>query len=393
MTMADIMFSHGRLFAIAHCNFHLRPGDCDEDEALVRDWAAQRGITFHRKDFDTAAYAADKGVSIEMAAREQRYVWFSELCAEFGYGAVAVAHNANDNAETLLLNLLRGTGIDGITGMDDSRVLRPLLGMTRRQIEDYAAVHHVPYRTDRTNLENDYKRNKIRNLVFPVFEQINPSFVGTLNRDMEHFRGAAAVLSDWFEQTAPQVMISEDEISTEKLLLTPNWEYLLYMILQRRGFNSSVASSLADLLRSGRTFAGKRFAGPRCSLVTATGRIIFCPEGTQIPSYTVERLPYEPSMNLKCPAGTIIYDSAKVPSDAFVRGWQRGDWFVPFGMRGKKKLSDLFTDLHYTAPRKEAALVLASEGESHVWAVLGVRIDDKIKVTPETSEVTIIRLK
>lgn len=198
MCLAEKVRQSGEPFAIAHCNFGLRGADSDADESFVRDWAARYGITCHVKRFETSAYAASEGISIEMAARRLRYHWFGELCREHGYSAVAVAHNANDNAETLILNLLRGTGVRGIIGMKESGFIpdpdfqdiplyRPLLSMTREDIEAFAAEHGLQWREDATNALNDYKRNKIRNLVFPVFREINPRFVEVLNRDMERF--------------------------------------------------------------------------------------------------------------------------------------------------------------------------------------------------------------
>ena len=198
MCLAEKVRLEGGPFAIAHCNFRLRGADSDADEALVRSWAASHGITCHVKHFDTQAFAASEGISIEMAARRLRYHWFGQLCREHGYSGVAVAHNANDNAETLILNLLRGTGLRGLIGMKasgfipdpdfaDIPLLRPLLGMTRDDIVAFAAENGLSWREDATNALNDYKRNKIRNLVFPIFKEINPSFVKVLNRNMQLF--------------------------------------------------------------------------------------------------------------------------------------------------------------------------------------------------------------
>ena len=207
MCLAEKLRLSGEAFAVAHCNFRLRGADSDADEAFVRDWAQGHGIAIHIKAFDTKAFAAAEGISVEMAARRLRYHWFGELCREHGYTAVAVAHNANDNAETLLLNLLRGTGLKGLTGMKaegflpdpafgDIPLLRPLLGLTREEITAFATEHSLPWREDRTNAENDYKRNKIRNLVFPVFREINPRFIETLNRDMERFAEELGALAE-----------------------------------------------------------------------------------------------------------------------------------------------------------------------------------------------------
>ena len=208
MCLAEKVRQSGEPFAVAHCNFGLRGEESDGDEAFVRNWADAHAVPCHVKRFATSAYAASQGISIEMAARRLRYHWFGELCREHGYSGVAVAHNANDNAETLILNLLRGTGVKGLLGMkadgfipdpefSDVPLHRPLLGMTRADIEAFASEHGLTWREDATNALNDYKRNKIRNLVFPVFREINPRFVETLNRDMERFAEAlpAEVLS------------------------------------------------------------------------------------------------------------------------------------------------------------------------------------------------------
>jgi len=438
MTMADIMFSHSRLYeclGVAHCNFHLRPGDCDLDEKLVEEWAAAHSLPFYKKDFDTAAYAADHSVSIEMAARELRYAWFAELCSEHGYDAVAVAHNANDNAETLVLNLLRGTGLRGITGMSDdgqlvdmtacatlgiirggtasavgsrgarrhvnqqAAVIRPLLKMTRAEIEKYAEEHGVVYRNDATNFENEYKRNKIRNQVFPVFGEINPSFVQTLNRDMEHFADAAEIIGEWCDKRRSEVM-DGDVISVPALMAEKHWEYLLYTILDEYGFSATTITCVKRLLLDeSATFSGKTFHADDYKLVTARDRLILVtdpdPWELSADDLDIEAYPYKPGMNLKCQKGTILFDSDKLPDDAVLRCWLAGDWFKPFGMKGRKKLSDLFTDLHYSAVDKRKALVLApaDSDDHHIFAVIGVRIDNRIKVTPETTEVTSITLR
>ena len=197
--------------AVAHCNFRLRGAESDGDEELVRLWAEEHGVRFHVRTFDTKEYAADHGVSIEMAARELRYRWFAELCASEGYDEVAVAHNANDNAETLMLNLLRGSGIKGLTGMSpvsdipysegaSAKLIRPLLDMTRKQIEGFALANRIRYRNDSTNFSSEYKRNMLRNEAFPVFERINPSFIRTLNREMGYLSEAEEIVSDYCQK-------------------------------------------------------------------------------------------------------------------------------------------------------------------------------------------------
>ena len=186
MVMADLFLNsaHSSRITLAHCNFHLRGEESDGDCAFVRDWACTHGVPFREAGFDTRSYAGEHGVSIEMAARELRYSWFASLCDEEGFSAVAVAHNANDNAETLILNLLRGTGLTGICGMRElsplagsafAVLIRPLLGFSRDEIREYALSRGLEWREDSTNADSAYKRNLIRNEVFPLFSKVNPS--------------------------------------------------------------------------------------------------------------------------------------------------------------------------------------------------------------------------
>ena len=423
-------------FAVAHCNFHLRGEESDGDEAFVRRWASEHGVDVHVCDFDTESYAASKGISIEMAARELRYGWFSQLCREHGYHATAVAHNANDNAETLILNLLRGSGMNGLKGMSPVSVIpsenddmspviliRPLLSFTRKQIEGFAFARRIQYREDRTNALSDYKRNRIRNEVFPQFEKINPSFVQTLNRDMKYFAEAEEVVADWCAAHA-QTCRTEGavqgkeilEISLRPLMEEKHWRYLLYHMLEPYGFHSAVLASVEDLILSDRTFSGKRFESGTHVLLTGRDSLkvlrkedadasandnVCVVEGAGTYSFndrtfSVEILPKTDDIPLRQPEGVLIMDADRLGFPFVLRRWKAGDWFVPLGMRGKKKVSDLFTDLKYCASQKSAAVVIAgsvmdeSSENQHIAAVAGVRIDDRCKVTGSTR--TLVRI-
>ena len=521
MCMADLFLKTlgADAFAIAHCNFSLRGEESDGDEALVREWAENNCVRIFVKRFDTVSYAREKGISIEMAARDLRYDWFAQLCQEHGYAALSVAHNANDNAETLLLNLLRGTGLKGLHGMAeisslsvcggradrwselafshprvgggahevgggqwrplsarycDKNVMlcRPLLEFTRKQIEGYVLTHRVPYRHDSSNFTSDYKRNRIRNEIFPIFEKINPSFIRTLNRGIGYFSEAEQIVSDWCEAQLPCVLANMNDASTSdgqmegghfssearttvfcppaactsdgvtillsRLLATPHWRYLLYHILEPYGFSSQVLASIEDLLTSDRTVSGKRFESPTHVLLTGRETLTVLPleleesrpavsersispcscsashSGTAVSqgakgshchsndiivvrgsgtysfngvTFTVEIIPWNREMPLKQPAGVLIMDADKMKFPFVCRRWRRGDWLVPLGMKGKKKVSDLFTDLKYDTLQKEAAVMLVdtqTEGlaeQQHIAGLLGVRIDDRYKIT------------
>ena len=434
MCMADLFLSEfgPEAFAIAHCNFHLRGEESDGDETLVRNWADSNGVRFHRTDFDTEGHAAGNAVSIEMAARDLRYGWFAKLCGEFGYRAVVVAHNANDNAETLVLNLLRGTGLKGLHGMAEISpltflqgvfLLRPLLSFSRKQIEGHVFANKVPYRDDSTNALCEYKRNRIRNEVFPIFEKINPSFVRSLNREIGYFSEAGDIVDEWCRAQLPDVVEIAGQagndgsarINLSALMARRQWRYLLYYILEPYCFNSQTLASIEALLESDRTISGKRFDSPTHTIITERDGLLVLPKmaddldmesimpvrGVGIYNFNgsrwqVEVLKWSEDMPLKQPNGTLIADADKLLFPFVCRRWRQGDWFIPLGMRGRKKVSDLYADLKYGALEKDASVMIvdtSSEGlaeDQHIAGVLGVRLDDRYKVTSSTK--TIIRI-
>lgn len=279
--------SAGRRFAVAHCNFHLRGEDSDSDEALVAAWCGRNGVRYHKADFDTEQYASSHSVSIEMAARELRYDWFASLCQDNGYYGVAVAHNANDNAETLILNLLRGTGLRGVTGMQVEtvvpvtrnelsgvRLLRPMLSFSRKQIEEYVDANSLEYHDDRTNAETVYKRNRIRHLVFPVFESLNPSFLTTFAREMNAFSEVQEIADDYFISVRESVCepAGKDDllrVNAVRLCGLKHYKYVLYRLLEAYGFRDRLLEPVVRLLESGKTFSGKVFEAPGYELITA----------------------------------------------------------------------------------------------------------------------------
>lgn len=293
--------SSGRRFAVAHCNFHLRGEDSDSDETLVAAWCGRNGVCYHKADFDTEQYASSHNVSIEMAARELRYDWFASLCRENGYYGVAVAHNANDNAETLILNLLRGTGLRGITGMQVEtvvpvtrvelsgvRLLRPMLSFSREQIEEYVAANSLEYHDDRTNAETVYKRNRIRHLVFPVFESLNPSFLTTFAREMNAFSEVQEIADDYSLSVREGVCepAGKDDllrVNAVRLCHLKHYKYVLYRLLEAYGFRDRLLEPVVRLLESGKTFSGKVFEAPGYELITA-GECLIVRKATRVVS-------------------------------------------------------------------------------------------------------------
>lgn len=426
MCMADLFVRTCGLsdIAIAHCNFNLRNDESDGDESLVREWAAQWNLKVHVISFDTVSYAKAHDMSIEMAARELRYAWFARLCLQHGYSYVAVAHHADDNAETMLLNMTRGTGIKGMTGMKNvselpcpevsvpARLARPMLGFTRKQIEGYVLKHKVPFRNDSSNFSVDYRRNRIRHEIFPVMKKLNPSFVSTLNREMAYLEDASGIVDEWCRTVERDIVTQADEnirISIEKLLSHKQWRYLLYHILEPYGFNSATLASIENLLLSDRTVSGKRFLSETHELITERKELVVSElhdddsdEGQLVineaglyrfndVNIVVEICPWTKDMPLKQPEGVQIFDASKLEFPIVFRRWSIGDWLIPLGMRGKRKVSDIFSDMKYDSAAKNNAIVMTDgTGCQRVAALLWVRMDSRYKVDAQTD--TIIRI-
>ena len=448
-------------FEVAHCNFSLRGEESDGDESLVRNWCLENGIPFHSERFDTEGYASYNGISIEMAARELRYGWFASLSESEGFNSVAVAHNANDNAETLLLNLTRGTGLKGITGMRDvsplpsscpskAVLIRPLLSFTRKEIIGYAKELYIPYREDRTNALDEYKRNRIRHQLIPVLEELNPSLLATLRADMDHFREAEEITDEYFLSAMRRISpdfkedISAPSISVKRDLLRKESfpHYILYRIMSPMGYTGSQISSLQKAVsQDGGTFSGKTFLSDGGRIITSSDSIIIYRYGRKSrKTYTdqsdskeikegcvsmeisspgeysldgihfkVEVLPWNRSFSPVQPTGTIVMDASGISFPFTVRHWWDGDWMRPLGMKGKKKkLSDVFTDMKFSLPMKENALVVSGKDiekitgtgekvplfpDSHVMAILGYRISEEVRVGDDTEQVIKITLK
>lgn len=265
-------------FAAAHCNFSLRGEDSDGDEAFVRSWCGSKGIKCFVKRFDTLGYAASKGISTEMAARELRYGWFAELVDSEGFDALAVAHNANDNAETLMLNLLRGTGSRGLRGIAEQtassvpgkklKIIRPLLKIERKEIEKWMLENRKEWREDRTNAESIFKRNILRNDVFPILSRVNPSFIRTIGEDIERFKLVDDIAEDYFRENLSRIQTGSS-FGVDSILALTHWKYVLWRILEETGISNPTFGKLTALLdryrgepRGTVTICGKAFETP-----------------------------------------------------------------------------------------------------------------------------------
>ncbi|OAV74896.1 tRNA(Ile)-lysidine synthase [Bacteroidales bacterium Barb7] len=385
----------------AHCNFHLRGAESDRDEAFAAKVAADHNTPFHTVHFDTAAYAKQHRLSIETAARNLRYEWFENLRLSLNAQAVAVAHHRDDSVETLLLNLLRGSGIHGLTGIHPRNgfVVRPLLSLSRHEITEWLDQQGCTYITDSTNLSDEYTRNFLRLRILPLLEQINPAVKQTIVRTAGHLSDAALLYDRAIQDAALKVRETDTRLSIPALLNCPAPETVLYELLKPFNFTRPVSREIFLSLNgtSGKTFysASNRLIKDRDCLLLSP-----LPDKQTTDTYTITaeedtaHLPLPLSIR-KIPASadvpcgkdnrTAWFDSDKITFPLLLRRWRKGDWFVPFGMKGKKKLSDYFSDRKYSRIQKGEAWLLCS-GENILW-IVGERADNRFRTDNTTTHI------
>ena len=381
-----------------HCNFHLRGDESDRDEAFARQFADSLGVPFVKVDFDTRGYAAIHQESIEMAARSLRYRWFEEQRQAFDAEAIVVAHHRDDSVETLLMNLLRGSGIRGLGGIRprNGQVVRPLLAVSRAEIEEWLQTQGWDYVTDSSNLSDAYTRNFIRLRVLPLLEQLNPAARETIARSAAHLSAAEQLYAYTVEEARKAVFVTADSLSIEALMRYPSPETLLYEWLRPLGFSRIVVGELFESLTG---LSGKQFYSATHQVLKDRDRLYIAPlqepsawQPIEIPVATGEltqplRLSFQlmertSDFQLERTSDTAYFDAEKLPGRLTLRLPQTGDWFVPFGMRGRKKLSDFFADQKMNRWEKLRQPLLCA-GESIVW-VVGRRTDDRFRVGEET---------
>jgi len=410
VVLIDLLNRAGLAFAVAHCNFQLRGVESDQDERFVRELSDSYGKLCFCKTFDTKEFASENGISIEMAARDLRYDWFEEVRRTHHFDWIVVAHHRDDQIETFFLNLARGTGISGLTGMKavNGKVVRPLLFGSRKEIENHAAVHKLQFREDSSNfLTDDFQRNKIRKMVLPLMDELNPSFRESMDETMGHLRETSAIYFQAIERVKELAVRRKPNDETEILLaelrlLNPLSTYL-FELLRPFHFNGEVVEEMVKAL-DGQT--GKQFFSPSHRAVLDREVIIISKlsEETSGRYYIDETfsgidIPVKLSISTqKRTASFKLYTSPRIASldidllqfPLILRKWQKGDYFKPLGMKGMKKLSDFFVDEKFSLPKKEECWILAN-GEEIVW-IVGVRVDDRYKIRPETRNILVLKL-
>ena len=403
MVMLRLLRDAGMDCAVAHCNFGLRGEESDGDEQFVKTEASTTGCPLHTVRFDTEAHAESKGISIQMAARELRYGWFEELACKHDYSAVAIAHHRDDRIETLFINLARGTGIRGLTGIKPASGLyvRPLLFASRNEITAYAESCGIAYREDSSNAGDKYARNFIRHHIIPGLERFFPGLQTSIERDIEHFSGAEAFYEEAIERFKQQVTFVKDGltcIDLPALLDSPSPTTLLFEILNPFGFSRTV---ITDILDNAEHHSGRQFFSNTHRLITDRQSLTIQPIEKQTAArYEIEESASEIYTPVRWSIRQFDNYSGFVPDanpnvacldrrqlhfPLLLRKWEHGDSFRPLGMKHSKKLSDFFINNKLSLIEKERLRVLVS-GEQIVW-VTGMRIDDRFKITDQTRRI------
>ncbi len=378
-----------------HCNFHLRGEESDRDERFCEDLCLKKNIPFHRIHFDTLMYAETHKMSVEMAARELRYRYFEQLRKDIGAEAICVAHHQDDTVETVLLNLVRGTGLRGLTGIQprNGSILRPLLCVTRTEIEAYLATKQQDYVTDSTNLETDFVRNKIRLQVVPLLRQLNPAVSENIVRTAEHLTEAQKVLD-----AVVDTYKGSNQLDLCALQQVGSAEYIVFEWLKQYGFNGSQVQQVISA-ETGSIFSsptGYEVLKDRGRLLVEPTIMAFTP--IRIPEEGTYVLPDDRRLNVRRSNPFVSKDSHEATLDArqlrfplTVRRVEEGDWMIPYGMTGRKLLSDLMTDLKMSLFDRRRQLVVVDAQGAVVWAI-GLRTDHRCRVTDATQEVIAIKI-
>lgn len=391
VAMLDLLLRAGYKCFAVHCNFHLRGEESERDEQFVRELCMQLGVELIVHEFNTKKYAAENGISIEMAARELRYRLFEELREQHDCSAIAVAHHQNDQAETLLLNLMRGTGIRGLAGMKakNGYIIRPLLFSTHNDILRYLSIRHLRHVEDSSNTNTDITRNLIRQQLAAY----KPTAATHIAETAAMMNDYSKIVDAYMEKIRPQlVSIQGDEthINIAELLRTPAPETILYELLRDFGFHQTNEIFTALNATSGRYF----HSNTHTALKDRNDLIIFRSTGRESILLKADIRIRKKKEHETYPSADelrIIADSKITEKTISFRHYKAGDRFTPIGMHGSRKLQDFLTDLHLTRKQKKEVWLMLS-GEEIAW-VAGYRISDKYKVTEQTTNVAEITIR
>ena len=397
MVLAHLCSLNKMDFSIVHCNFQLRGYESDMDAFFVEDLARKLGKKIYIKDFYTDSYVNINKVSLQMAARELRYRWFEELMKKNKIKTLVTAHHADDNLETFIINLSRGTGIKGLTGIPakTSNISRPLLIFSRAQIMQFAEIKNISWREDHSNLDKKYLRNKIREDVIPRLRELHPGFLGNYEATRANLEGSAALLENYLAEIKQELFQQEDDlirIPINSLLKLDPIKVYMYELFHQYGFKEW--NDVVGLLTAS---SGKEIYSQTHRLLKDRQYLLLQP----LHPSTIEKFKIDAAsgtitkpINMKIDevkamgeqSKRILYvDKETLNHKLSIRKWEKGDYFYPFGMNGTKKVSKFYKDEKLDLISKEKQWLLCS-GDAIVW-IIGRRGDDRFKVTPETKNI------
>jgi tRNA(Ile)-lysidine synthetase-like protein len=405
MVMAHLFKSLNFDIALAHCNFQLRGNESLEDQFFVQNYAEANDIPVFITQFDTQSFAIDYKLSIQVAARELRYNWFYELLENENFDYILTAHHADDTIETFLIHLIRGSGLEGFTGIpaQNESVIRPLLAFRREEISNYAAANAVQWHEDSSNSSDKYLRNKVRHDIVPLLKELNPSFLTSFQNTQKYLNEAQVMVEDAtimiYQQVASEVN-NEIHYNIDKLKILPNYKSYLYQWLKEYGF-----SAWDDIYELVDSQSGKQVFSNDFRLLKDRNTLVLAPitENNSTEVYYIEENQNEVSFPIKLTISNqnfisntdnsiIFVDADKLKFPLQLKRFERGAIFQPFGMNGKsKKVSKLFKDEKLSLLQKENTWILYSN-EDIVW-VIGIRQDERFKINIDTKNSLQIALK
>ena len=411
VVMCELFYLAGYKFGIAHCNFKLRGKESDEDEKFVRNLADKYNAKFYLKTFETKKYAVSNGISIQMAARELRYIWFEELLKSENYKYVAAAHHSDDQIETFFINMLRGTGISGLHGIQPKfgKLIHPMLFTYRKDIEEFAKKNNISSRSDSSNLKTDYTRNKIRHKLIPVIKSINENYQNTFTNNINRIKQIEKIYNQQVHFISNKLLSEEKnqiKISLNELLKLEPAETYLFEILKDYGFNFSQVSGIIKSIHS---ITGKKFLSKtHWLIIDREYMIIESKPGTinRSEEYIIEseisvidepvRLKISKnklSQDYTIPKNkkTASFDAEILQFPIVIRRWKKGDYFYPFGMENKKLVSDFFINNKFSISDKENTWIMTS-GAKIVW-IIGHRIDNRFRISETSTQIVQIEIQ
>ena len=407
MVLWDLMEKSNYLYGVAHVNFSLRGEESDADEELVRRIAAERKTPFYAKKVDAVQFSKENGVSIQMAARSLRYDFFKELSEKQEYNTLATAHHLEDDVETFLLNLNRGTGVKGLAGIRSTmEKFRPLLGFTKSEIRKYAAENSVESREDKSNESTKYDRNWFRHEIIEPWKERNPGLLKTMRQNLHHLKETYDILDEFVNQQSADLRKELDEgcINFSTIDRLDRKQFYLYHVLSPLGFTSVQVNNLLVCIKKkqvGKVFLGKDFnifvdreraeiirgmkeEEPFVYLIEKNTTLLLDPLRLELQRLLKEE--YKSGIRSKKEE---VVDRSKLVFPLKIRKWAAGDRMQPIGMTGKKKVSDILIDLKISRAQKEETYVMLSE-DKVVW-LIGHRLDDRYKVTEDSAKLLKIK--